>query len=393
MLTWEALKMIDIISIHIPKTAGSSFRNVLSQVYGNDLIFWDYSDSNHEYNLGSELPENTQVIHGHFPAKKYNGHFPKAKRIVWLRHPIFRLVSEYFYAQKYVNRDNPNHVQLVDNNLSLLEFAHIEDLRNLLSKYLEGMQLEDFYFVGIQEFYDADLAELKQLLQWSNFKAIVKNPNPDPNYLEYLKEIFANQKLVDRLIELNLQDMEVYQGALNLRAARRRESSWLQDISAHWNRSVFLQNNLRRNTEKLEMQLKQANFWLSQNKTKVKSLDIVKYSQKDTSDFLHGFSLDQVKSPEENDSDYLFVNGWVIGKKSPAVSVIFTCNDEVLSETPVKNYRPDVSEVFPVPGASYSGFQAYISVVGMSSELKLQIQAVLEDNSKVSLGYIQPINC
>ena len=29
------------------------------------------------------------------------GAFPKAKKIVWLRNPIFRIISEYYYVVSY----------------------------------------------------------------------------------------------------------------------------------------------------------------------------------------------------------------------------------------------------------------------------------------------------
>ncbi|MCX7414721.1 MAG: hypothetical protein NTW36_14940 [Planctomycetia bacterium] len=56
---------IEIVSVHVPKTAGMSFRRVLDAVYGEDAVFAD----NGEYmgNSLADMPLTPQhrIIHGH----------------------------------------------------------------------------------------------------------------------------------------------------------------------------------------------------------------------------------------------------------------------------------------------------------------------------------------
>ena len=91
---------VEIISVHLPKTAGSSFRKVLQQVYTKEGVFVD-EYPNHSLKTTREIWENQnrkiKVIHGHFPLNKYARSFTNARKIIWLRNPVKRLISHFFY--------------------------------------------------------------------------------------------------------------------------------------------------------------------------------------------------------------------------------------------------------------------------------------------------------
>jgi hypothetical protein len=80
--------------------------------------------------------------------------------------------------------------------------------------------------------------------------------------------------------------------------------------------------------------------------------------------------------------------GWVLGCSSPAVSVEVVHEGTVVRHIPINVRRPDIAAAYPqVPRAVESGFRAAVSVAG-ETELELLLQAVLEDNSRISLGKI-----
>lgn len=82
-----------IVSIHIPKTAGTTFRELLYRDFG-ERLFQDYGDlagyrspeadalrARRKLEIRArrdELMRNFDVIHGHFIADKYIGLFPKS---------------------------------------------------------------------------------------------------------------------------------------------------------------------------------------------------------------------------------------------------------------------------------------------------------------------------
>ncbi|MGE5659627.1 MAG: hypothetical protein ACM37W_23780 [Actinomycetota bacterium] len=223
--------MVDIISIHVPKTAGSVFREKLTQIYGRDHTLWDYTGYG-EADLTVIGPQ-TRAIVGHFGVDKYYRHFPSAKLIIWLRNPIFRLLSHYFYWL-YVA---PNYNEAKGQNFQ--DFIEREELQNIFYKHAGGVKLNEFYFVGIQEFFQEDLVEVSQMLGWSDSKEFLENVNTYPEYKTAVQELLADRRLMNRIAELNWADFELYQEALNLRAKRRGESRLIQQTLAEWERSQF----------------------------------------------------------------------------------------------------------------------------------------------------------
>lgn len=221
---------VELISIHVPKAAGTTFKQVLRQVYNPDEIFFDYPHKGNNRNrmLIQPKPE-VRIIHGHFPAPKYNQKFPEAKKIIWLRNPIKRLISLYFFWKTWqilVANDELNLEQLKDANLSFIEFAEKPEMQNLIKlNFVQNEKLIDFYFVGIHEFFTEDLHELKVMLNWPEFELETQNTNPYPEYKSLLEEVLSNQEIVQKVSALNQEDLELYQEALSLREKRLNTSS------------------------------------------------------------------------------------------------------------------------------------------------------------------------
>ncbi len=87
---------LEIMSYHTPKTAGTSFLIALTQVYGRDKIA-HFVRQSLTLSEGAD-PQKIKVIHGHIAAKNYL-RYANIKEIIWLRDPILRLISLYFYWQ------------------------------------------------------------------------------------------------------------------------------------------------------------------------------------------------------------------------------------------------------------------------------------------------------
>lgn len=226
---------VEIISVHVHKTAGATFGRALKQVYGEMQVFSDYQEEKVETNLARlSVQPQVKVIHGHFAARKYKGCFSSAKRIIWLRNPIIQFISGYYFWKSQPQKEvffNEEHKYMVENNICLLEFAEMRAknfINPLADFYCRDVDLTDFYFVGVQEFFQDDLAELKQLLGWPDFKMEVFNQNKYPNYREHLQKALADKNTLKKLTEITSKDMEIYQAALDLRAKRKGLSSSFQ---------------------------------------------------------------------------------------------------------------------------------------------------------------------
>ena len=183
--------MIELVSIHIPKTAGSSFLKILLDNYGDDIFHY----RGEEPNL-SEF----KAIHGHFDAKKYLGLYPDSKWIAWVRHPVIRLISFYNYMV-YNDKSYSG---------SFESFIEIEQFINQQTAFLAGKDLNSYFFIGVQEFWGEDIAELSGKMNWSSSLLIQDNVNKNPNYHEELSLLIRDERLVKKIISLNEEDMELY---------------------------------------------------------------------------------------------------------------------------------------------------------------------------------------
>ncbi|MEG4445336.1 DUF4214 domain-containing protein [Microcoleus sp. AT9_B5] len=226
---WEksilGLPGLEIMSYHIPKTAGTTFFIALTQVYGLDKIA-GFLDESLAVSAGVD-PQTIKVIHGHVPSRKY---FRPAqvKEIIWLRDPILRLISLYFFWKSLPRtEDDSLHNYVQEKNLDLVEFAKIPQLRNEMSQYVGGRNLTDFYFVGIQGFFKDDLTNLAEMLNWPEISITYENTNKHKGYNSLVKSILYDSHIMNELIHLNREDLELYQTALHLRAKRKGISNSL----------------------------------------------------------------------------------------------------------------------------------------------------------------------
>ena len=247
---------VELISVHLPKTAGTTFgQKILPQIYQRDKILYD----SHSLPIETLIREGkfttkTLAIHGHFPAKKYREYCPNAKMVIWLRNPILLLISAYYFLSSFTdNFFDKNHQYVVENKLNFSDFLNQPFIDNTASNYFaKEMKLTDFYFVGIQEFFRDDLNDLKNMLGWPTLKVSVANRNFYDNYQAKVIDILNNPSLVKKILSIQSADMELYQEALSLRSQRKGLSSCIEMYELSLKES---QSRLRRYNSFKELQL------------------------------------------------------------------------------------------------------------------------------------------
>jgi hypothetical protein len=176
-----------IVSVHIPKCAGTSFRHLLRQIHGTG--FWpNYGiDFSHE-----AVPRGTTCIHGHFMADAYDRYWPERRLITMVRHPVQRLVSNYYHFLRRHDPSNPASVCLHEKGLSLRQFAELELMRNEIVRYAAGRAPVDFSFVGISERYMESLLLLRRTFKIEGpMSATQDNVNPERVTTDYILDADA----------------------------------------------------------------------------------------------------------------------------------------------------------------------------------------------------------
>lgn len=217
---------VKVISQHIPKTAGTSFRNILKSAYGSGkVVRFDINEEkeirmNERLFNSRKIPSNIEVLHGHFSMNDLENLLTvpyNAFRITWVRDPVERVISNYYYLSErlrhYLNEEKRNLNILSKMERSLIEYASAEINRNRMSKFLTG-GLSDFDFVGVTGFFHEDLEQLAGKLGWNHYVSFRHNPTAD-------KGRNIDEETKSEILRLNHEDDILYKEALELRKARQ----------------------------------------------------------------------------------------------------------------------------------------------------------------------------
>jgi hypothetical protein len=196
-----------LLSIHIPKTAGVSFRRILAQLYQEDFLlkYWQMTDARGQ--VVSTVPLNVRCIHGHFSPESMLQAYPQAKLITWVRDPVERVISSYYHRLRDPDWQHPVTRELHEKKLSLVEFAALDLMRTEMSRYLGTRQPKDFAFIGRTECFETSLARFLQMYNFNQVPVPRENCNPQRTSAYYPVAASVRGKIA----ALNERDVAVYE--------------------------------------------------------------------------------------------------------------------------------------------------------------------------------------
>lgn len=209
-----------LISVHIPKTAGTAFGALLQTRFGARLLR-DYEDRPLSHpplcriacSLG-QLPlarrrlRGYDAVHGHFLALKYLA--ARGDVVTWLRDPVQRVVSRYEHYRRDVAEGRP--LQAVPGlvpGLTLEDFIEIPRFHNTYAKYFRGYPLQRVRCIGFSEDMAEGLGRMQRVLGLDLGTAMRVNANPFKDDAHY----DVPNTVGRRVVALNGDDYRLWQWA------------------------------------------------------------------------------------------------------------------------------------------------------------------------------------
>src|SRR5690554_457128 len=200
--------------IHVPKTAGTSFRKSLEDQLGHDSIAYDYGrfvDETHplireQVYKGSVYDARTKlaqfaVIAGHVPLNKYIPITGVARCVTFVRDPLQRTYSDYLHSKRHH-----------DFSGGLEEYLKRPQHRNRQFQHLSGVPLASIGFIGLAERYSDSLALLGYQFPALKIKELTLNT--------HRRNLNGEHKIPDAerdlLTEANDKDIALYAHAKQL---------------------------------------------------------------------------------------------------------------------------------------------------------------------------------
>lgn len=213
-----------LISVHIPKTGGSSFRTLLKSHFGDRLLL-DYTD--HPMSMPTvcrnmiaikgmlkalRLLDKFECVHGHFLPVKYR----VSRRnifIIWFRDPIQRVISRYYHYVRQNQQPKRTHRRYPKNqDLTIEQFCNLKRFHNTYHKYLWCFNIDRFAFVGIIEKYESSIEIFRRMFNIKEPAILsVENVNFNKKTTEYYN---VSKELSEIIYRTNSKDIEIYKKAL-----------------------------------------------------------------------------------------------------------------------------------------------------------------------------------
>ena len=219
-----------IIHLHIPKTGGTTLRDIVNRQYSSRNIFTIPTIDKAKIMVDTLSPNNIkqlEIIQGHLKYGLHNSFERNAKYFAIMRDPIHRVLSTYYYITS--QDGNPQNLSNTNKRMSIFEYINsginpflingqtqliagkscsIDDplikSNELLLIAKENIK-RNFIFLGTTEQFDESIVLLKKILNWHS--PYYSRANRTKNKPDYNK---VDNEIRNYIKEHNQLDIDLY---------------------------------------------------------------------------------------------------------------------------------------------------------------------------------------
>jgi hypothetical protein len=230
---------MNLIFLHIPKTAGSTYLDIINRNYESAKLFQiDGLRPEISFKALDSLPKNKrnqlEMICGHRTLNVHKGFEQKFRYVTFLRNPIDQYISNYHYIRRTKEHNFFSIVSEMNSIEEFIDFSYKYDWNNIQTRHLSGsatnMSLENVKFslhgdenlriaknnllelidyVFLTEKFEESLVVAKHEFNWKNIYFEPRNVTKGRTKIE---EYSPN--IIDKIAQLQKYDIQLYDVAL-----------------------------------------------------------------------------------------------------------------------------------------------------------------------------------
>lgn len=222
------------ISVHIPKTAGTSLAYVFD--HGTDrAVLYDYRADYTNFMFSAE--EETQFlqardyvlskfrfIHGHFCLAKYRSILPMAQSVTCFRDPVERTISQYRHVWYEADESSPAYRKLKA-GMDIVAFSEHTNIANAQSLHLGGLEPRELDFIFLNHSLDEGMRLFRTkypgvlLNEWARLPSLNTGETREQSARREGLTFTENQ--MKKVVGLHASEHEYYRSAVTAYALQK----------------------------------------------------------------------------------------------------------------------------------------------------------------------------
>jgi len=223
------------IFLHIEKTAGTSLVSYIKNSVAEKNFYYTRPELLNDPEVVKNELSKYNALAGHIRYGQIEKNFEDVFKITFLRDPIERILSFYYYAKE--SPETKDHITVQSKKLNILDFLdHCQEKND--RRFVNGMtfklasdctqqeelasakkNLETMDCIGIQKYFDESLSILSYKTGWKPVEVVPRTniTKKRSNQNELSSEI------VEKILELNQDDQLLYEYAISLFEKERKK--------------------------------------------------------------------------------------------------------------------------------------------------------------------------